>query len=229
MKIMKITMLVALVSILVLCLALVIACGAPSVSSDDDDDADDADDDSNDDLDDDDGDDDFDDDANDDVNDDLDDDASDVWEDSTSGLVWQVEPTDDKMNGEEAMSHCEGLILGGYSDWRLPTISELRSLIRGCPATETGGLCGVTDSCKEDDCSNDACLGCERGFGPGPEGAYWPVELAGDCSDEHFYSGYWSSVGVLSGIEMNSWLVGFNGAYVTHISRARNNRVRCVR
>ncbi|MBI5590903.1 MAG: DUF1566 domain-containing protein [Deltaproteobacteria bacterium] len=32
------------------------------------------------------------------------------------------------MNWEEALSYCATLNLGNYSDWRVPTIKELRSL-----------------------------------------------------------------------------------------------------
>ncbi len=35
------------------------------------------------------------------------------------------------MNGtwEEALAYCEGLTLGDHSDWRLPTIKELNSIV----------------------------------------------------------------------------------------------------
>ncbi len=62
--------------------------------------------------------------------------------DSATGLVWQKcsaglgttlgncntgNPT--KYNWSNAISYCEGLTLGGRSDWRLPNINELRSII----------------------------------------------------------------------------------------------------
>ena len=54
-----------------------------------------------------------------------------------------------------AKIYCENL--GG----RLPTISELRTLIQNCPGAETDGECSVTDSCLSEGCWNDACSGCE--------------------------------------------------------------------
>ncbi len=78
-----------------------------------------------------------------------------------SKLEWSnIAPN--SMTWGEAKKYCENLKEGGYSDWRLPTISEFRTLIQNCPATETGGECKVTDSCLlSDKCSTDACLGCK--------------------------------------------------------------------
>jgi len=44
--------------------------------------------------------------------------------DNKTGLMWQQEETD-PLYWVAALSYCEELSLGGYSDWRLPTIKEL--------------------------------------------------------------------------------------------------------
>ena len=63
------------------------------------------------------------------------------------GLVWSSRSAAEK-DWDGAKSGCsnwsEGRFTGG---WRLPTISELRTLIINCPTTETGGNCRVTDQC----------------------------------------------------------------------------------
>ena len=56
--------------------------------------------------------------------------TQDTWIDPTTGLMWQVTPTGGEMNWKDAKSHGESLRFAGFSDWRLPTIDELKSLIR---------------------------------------------------------------------------------------------------
>jgi formylglycine-generating enzyme required for sulfatase activity len=60
-----------------------------------------------------------------------------LWQDPQSGLMWQVEPTGGRMTWSEAKAHCEKLSLGGFDDWRLPTVSELCRLIRSVPTHHT--------------------------------------------------------------------------------------------
>jgi Protein of unknown function (DUF1566) len=76
--------------------------------------------------------------------------------DTVTGLIWQKSPdTDgdgnidaaDKLSYDEAVSRASTLSLGGYSDWRLPTIKELYSLIdfsgtdpSGYEGTNTSGM-----------------------------------------------------------------------------------------
>jgi hypothetical protein len=59
--------------------------------------------------------------------------------DKASGLMWQQE-TGGEMNWGSALSYCENSSLAGYSDWRLPTIKELVSIVdwsKDNPAIET--------------------------------------------------------------------------------------------
>jgi len=147
-----------------------------------------------------------DDDSSDDDSANDDDTSGDTWTDSSSGLTWPVTPSSDYMTWDDAKTYCVSLTLAG-GGWHLPTISELRALIRGCDATVTGGACTATDECLDSSCWNDACGGCASLAGPGSGGAYWPDGMSGEIGK------YWSSSPVAGGGD-NAWNVDFNDGSV---------------
>jgi Protein of unknown function (DUF1566) len=49
--------------------------------------------------------------------------------DKLTSLVWQKVANGDLFKWKEALDFCSGLELGGYSDWRLPNIKELGSIL----------------------------------------------------------------------------------------------------
>ncbi len=51
-----------------------------------------------------------------------------VVTDSSSGLMWQDDAVGTTMNWATALTTCEALTLGGYTDWRLPNYNELYNL-----------------------------------------------------------------------------------------------------
>ena len=146
-----------------------------------------------------------------------------AWRDPTTGYLWENPPVAG-MRWDEAVTYCNGLRLCGYGpgSWHLPTVSELRTLIRGCPATESGGWCGVTDSCLSDSCEWEPCVGCGYLSGPGPGGCYWDSALGGWCS------WYWSSSSSAGGASY-AWTVYFNYGYVGYYDETYTDSVRCVR
>jgi hypothetical protein len=48
------------------------------------------------------------------------------WADPATGSMWAVKDNGENVNWHRAMKYCSDLRLGGYSDWRLPTIDELQ-------------------------------------------------------------------------------------------------------
>lgn len=117
---------------------------------------------------------------------------------------------------EEANDYCDNLVECGYSDWHLPTISELRTLIQNCSKTETGGECGVTDSCLSySECYNNACKGCDY-----DSGKYSKL------GDTVFY--LWSS-SVRSDTSVSAWYVGFDSGLVGSSPKFNTHSFRCVR
>lgn len=56
-------------------------------------------------------------------------DANGIVTDSTTNLMWQDNSNQEEKTWSDAINYCENLVLGGYSDWRLPNINELFSLV----------------------------------------------------------------------------------------------------
>ena len=136
---------------------------------------------------------------------------------TVGGKTWTDE-AESAMTWQNAMDYCDNLTACGYSDWHLPTISELRTLIQNCSVTQTGGECKVTDSCLSySDCGdNSACDGCDIDYSSGK------YSKLGDTD------WLWSS-SVPSGSSGNAWYVNFFYGYVGSYSKSSNLYVRCVR
>lgn len=111
-----------------------------------------------------------------------------VWNDPDTNLSWQdpqkdaYTPGDPGLTQEDALRYCEELVMGGYDDWRLPNIDELRTLIRGNPGTMTDGNCPVREGSPRADGTDTACLPVPDYQGPGVGGCYWAPELTGTCN-----------------------------------------------
>ncbi len=126
------------------------------------------------------------------------------WHD---GLSWS---DSDHYNGKYAIIFCRNL--GG----RLPTISELRTLIQNCPGTVTGGICGVTDSCLSyEDCYNNVCSGCSD-------------DSSRICSVFGDSGVFWSSSERTDKTE-NAWAVDFDYGRVVHAPKYYGYKLRCVK
>jgi len=55
--------------------------------------------------------------------------SDDIVTDNIRDLQWQDNIVGDKMDWEDAINYCKNLNLGGYYNWRLPNINELKSII----------------------------------------------------------------------------------------------------
>jgi hypothetical protein len=52
-----------------------------------------------------------------------------VWRDPASGNVWAASDDGSGVSWSQAGRYCSALSLGGFHDWRLPSIEELQQLV----------------------------------------------------------------------------------------------------
>ena len=132
----------------------------------------------------------------------------------TSAGTWSKNLTH-RMDWVDAKAYCDNLKEDGYSDWRMPTISELRTLVKECSATETGGSCSVNDSClSESKCRNNNCNGC-----PSSDGKYSIFNDTGR---------FWSS-SERKEDKRFVWFINFFNGSVYSDTKTGSGFVRCVR
>ena len=129
-----------------------------------------------------------------------------------------------------AANHClnndDGLPGEG---WRLPTISELRSIVKDCenlyfnPVTNVGGACGVTDQCLNYWMCSMACDDCTYKAGPGEDEHY--IDPIFDISGHGWF---WSSSPSVLYID-RGWSIAFYSGLINNNYIFTHFGVRCVR
>ena len=65
-------------------------------------------------------------------------------EDPVTGIIWS-EIVLQYLDWGNAKAYCEDLDEGGYTDWRLPNIDEMRTVVRNCSQMIPGGECPVSE------------------------------------------------------------------------------------
>ena len=134
-------------------------------------------------------------------------------------LIWS-ERSSIKMNWNAAKQYCENLTEGGHSDWRLPNIDELRTTIKNCSKTETGGECRVSDK--------NRCLDFDQCYNPKGScycGAKSDKDSYYSILGDNYKISLWSS----SSNQKDIWFVNFYNGHVSSISKSDDSYVRCVR
>ena len=124
------------------------------------------------------------------------------------------------MTQTNALNYCNNLFLYGFNDWHLPTIDELRTLIKNCPGTETNGACAISEK----------------------NGKLSGNDYSDNCSCEHMNNngGYYSKIGdddtispwsssIRSDDTERAWYVGFFAGKINNSAKSVLSDVRCVR
>lgn len=159
---------------------------------------------------------------------------------STSGAVvgdnmWSAR-SEKRMTFKEAGDYCYYLTELDYRNWRLPTVNELRTLIKDCPKTESGGSCGLTDECITDEedsvynCFEPQSCNCEQRYYYQGDSSYSKL---GDWDD------LWSSIENDCRNDEDAWYVDFSDGGIHQPTASYNracehyspptNYVRCIR
>jgi len=103
--------------------------------------------------------------------------------DATTNLCWQdptyFGSTNNGINWADAVVYCNALEQDGANGWYMPNVDEVRTIIKGCASTETGGSCTIVDG-SPDTMYSEACDGCAL-FGGPADSCYWPDAFNGLC------------------------------------------------
>lgn len=157
----------------------------------------------------------------------------DVVVDKNTRLLWQRGHSDKRsISYFTAEKYCSDLKLGEYDDWRLPKISELRTIIKGCKKTQPGGTCEIGDKSAVENWNEDC--GCKYGDGPGEKGYYWEKSIWKTKNSD--YTTLWSSSTVTDDKEL-AWFVFMGEGAVGYFFKKGHlhgmmrgaHTVRCVR
>ena len=149
------------------------------------------------------------------------------------GKVWWSPKTTDTMDWLSALDYCEKKLNDsnkcGYSDWKLPTIDELKALLKWrrdsqCKVSETDDHLSFDVYWTCSSCCHDCTLG------GGGECNYSSYHYDGRYSKLGDSGSLWSS-SVPTEYIHSAWFVNFNAAQVYTKSKSNTTEVnvRCVR
>ncbi len=162
---------------------------------------------------------------------------------SANGLMWYMDDPENantKLNlltYSKAEELCSNLDYAGHTDWRLPTIDELRTVVKGYQDIEPGGRCKVGEDClrktcllegqkASDDypCSNKEEL--ELLQGPGPGGCFFDDVWREYCGE------YWSASKIEGMVDNNVFALDFSDPAIFSVRIETDSTsafARCVR
>ena len=80
------------------------------------------------------------------------------WTDPDTSLEWSNAEIFRKW--EDVEIFCKEMDEGGHTDWRVPDINELRTLVTNCSLTQIDGKCEITLPFSGSESLSEECSGC---------------------------------------------------------------------
>jgi hypothetical protein len=117
--------------------------------------------------------------------------------DNATGLTWMQTDSQSGMNWEAALNYCEGLDYAGASDWRLPNVKELQSIVDYSLSPDT------TNSAAIDPIFNVTAITNEAGQSDYP--FFWSSTTHADSAGHGGFGSY-VSFGRALGYMNNRWV-----------------------
>ncbi|ACN17594.1 conserved hypothetical protein [Desulforapulum autotrophicum HRM2] len=111
--------------------------------------------------------------------------------DHATGLMWQQANSKTVMDWKDALAYAENLTEGGYSDWRLPTVKELQSIVDYTHSPSTGDAANLGPAIDTDFFDITALASGTTDYDP-DYGYFWTSTSAyfGEDSPEYYYAWY---------------------------------------
>ncbi|HSW61198.1 MAG TPA: DUF1566 domain-containing protein, partial [bacterium] len=146
-----------------------------------------------------------------------------VCVDRVYDLEWQKNIPETHKKWSEAISYCENLEYNSKTDWRLPNINELRTLIINCPNSQFEGECDIYDS-ENLSVSNGKCNDCTAG-------AKQYSAIGNEVTEDNFFGIIWSNSTVKNDPDY-AFVVSYDAGSVGSVEKNATDTyvfTRCVR
>ena len=140
--------------------------------------------------------------------------TKDVVVDLRQRRLWQRGASKRKLTWGAALSYCKKLELDGLKGWKMPTILQLKGLLRGCASP---GKCGHFKS-------GISCRHCRDNSGPGDNG--WFMQRGAWHNPK--YPWFWASTPHAS-YKGYHYSMFFAGAYINYYKNSEPYHARCFR
>ncbi|MBL1214363.1 MAG: DUF1566 domain-containing protein [Ignavibacteriae bacterium] len=119
--------------------------------------------------------------------------------DNATGLMWMQNDSQSGMNWEDALSFAENLDFAGYSDWRLPNVKELQSIVDYTCSPGTTNSAAIDPLFNSTQITNEAGEADYPSYWSGTTHAKWSIVSGGFASYVSFgramdYIGNWQDV-----------------------------------